>query len=243
MNSKLRTEIEERERAEKSLADFTAMVVHDLRSPLSNMTSIADSLKDGFFGPVSEQQAKWLERIENNSKALIDQVSDFLDLSKIEAGHSEINKQPVDLSAVIRDNSIDYSTQADKKNILLTTKISEDLPTIHADARRIDQVLGNLCANALKFTDAGGHIEVGARRHVHKEIIVWVNDTGIGIPQEQMGQIFEKYRQLSTGKTSPYQGTGLGLVICKKIIEAHRGKIWAESKEGQGTTFFFTLPV
>jgi PAS domain S-box-containing protein len=241
MNTKLRQEIEERQRAEKSLADFTAMVVHDLRSPLSNMASIAESLRDGFFGSISEEQQKWLERIENNSRALIDQVTDFLDLSKIEAGHIEINKRPVDLCALVHENVIDYSTQADKKNILLTTQVEGNLPAIHLDSRRIGQVFGNLCANALKFTAPGGRIEVGARRLSREEVLLWVNDTGIGIPQEEIGQIFEKYRQLSTGKSSSYQGTGLGLVICRKIIEAHGGKIWAESKEGQGTGFFFTL--
>jgi signal transduction histidine kinase len=133
--------------------------------------------------------------------------------------------------------------QADKRNILLATQIDAGLPAIDADSRRLVQVFGNLWTNALKFTEAGGRIEVGACRQSAEEVIVWVKDTGIGIPQDQIGELFEKYRQLSKGKTSGYQGTGLGLVICKKIVEAHGGKIWAESEEGRGATVFFTLPI
>jgi len=242
MNAHLQEEIEERKRAEKTLADFTAMVVHDLRSPLSNVVSIAESLQDGLFGQVNEQQNKWLWKIETNCKSLIELVSEFLDLSKIEAGHIQLVKKPVDLKALIQEILVEHSIQADKRRISLRNKIDRELPTIRLDPRRFNQVLSNLLSNALKFSDDGGDIEVGAGHGSGDEVNVWVKDTGIGIAGDEIGQIFEKYRQVSSGRNSGHKGTGLGLVICKKIVEAHGGRIWAESEEGKGATFFFTLP-
>jgi PAS domain S-box-containing protein len=243
MNAHLQEEIEERKRAEKTLADFTAMVVHDLRSPLSNVVSISESLQDGLFGPVNEQQNKWLWKIETNCKSLIDHVSDFLELSKIEAGHIELVKKPLNLEALIKESLVEHSIQADKRDIPLRSQIENQLPTLWGDSRRLNQVLSNLLSNAFKFSDDGSGIEVGARHSGGNEVVVWVKDMGIGIPSHQMGQIFEKYRQLSSGRNSSHKGTGLGLVICKKIVEAHGGRIWAESEDGKGATFFFSLPV
>jgi PAS domain S-box-containing protein len=243
MNAHLQEEIEERKRAEKMLADFTAMAVHDLRSPLSNVVSISESLQDGLFGPVNEQQNKWLWKIEANCKSLIDHVSDFLDLSKIEAGHIELVKTPVHLDALIKESLLEHSIQADQRNIPLRSQIENGLPILWADSRRVNQVLNNLLSNAFKFSDDGAGIEVGARHCGGNEVVVWVKDTGIGIPSEEIGRIFEKYRQLPSARNSSHKGTGLGLVICKRIVEAHGGRIWAESENGKGATFFFSLPV
>ncbi len=243
VNAHLQAEIEERNRAEKTLADFTAMVVHDLRSPLSNVVSIAESLQNGLFGSVNEQQNKWLWKIENNCKSLIEHVSDFLDLSKIEAGHIQLVKKAVDLEALIHEILVEHSIQADKRRISLRSQIDRGLPTTWVDPRRFNQVLSNLLSNALKFSGDGGDIEVGASRSNGNEVKAWVKDAGIGIASDEIGQIFEKYRQVSSGRSSGQKGTGLGLVICKKIVEAHGGRIWAESQEGRGATVFFSLPV
>ena len=243
VNAHLKEEVEERNRAEKTLADFTAMVVHDLRSPLSNVVSIAESLQIGLFGPVNEQQSKWLWKIETNCKSLIEHVSDFLDLSKIDAGHIELAKKPVDLEALIHEILVEHSIQADKRQISLSSQIDIELPRIWVDPRRFNQVLSNLLSNAFKFSDDGDDIEVGAGRGSDNEVNVWVKDTGIGIASDEIGEIFEKYRQVSSGRNSGHKGTGLGLVICKKIVEAHGGRIWAESQEGKGATFLFSLPI
>jgi PAS domain S-box-containing protein len=243
MNAYLQAEIEERKRAEKTLADFTAMVVHDLRSPLSNVVSISESLQDGLFGPVNEQQNKWLWKIESNCKSLIDHVSDFLDLSKIEAGHIELVKKPVNLEVLIRESLVEHSIQADKRDISLSSQIESHLPTLWVDSRRLNQVLSNLLSNAFKFSEDGAGIEVGARQGGGNEVVVWVKDMGSGIPSSEIDQIFEKYHQLSSARNSSHKGTGLGLAICKKIVEAHAGRIWAESQDGKGATLFFSLPV
>lgn len=135
-----------------------------------------------------------------------------------------------------------YVPLAKEKKITLGVQV-KSLPTIQADPRKLDQVLGNLLSNALKFTPGGGQIEVGAVQRDAAEIWLWVKDSGGGISADEIPQIFEKYRQTASGKTAKEKGTGLGLVICKMIIESHGGKIWVESEEGKGTTFLFTLPV
>jgi signal transduction histidine kinase len=167
-------------------------------------------------------------------------VSDFLDLSKIDAGHIELIKKPVNLSALIHEILVERSIQASKRQILLRSQIEGELPTVWVDPRRFNQVLSNLINNALKFSDDGGEIEVGASHGSGNEVKVWVKDKGVGIDSDEIGQIFENYHQVSSGRNSGQKGTGLGLVICKKIVEAHGGRIWGESQEGKGATVFFS---
>jgi PAS domain S-box-containing protein len=242
-NEDLRREVEERKRAERTLSDFTAMVAHDLRSPLSNVVSMTESIRDGLFGPVNELQTKWLWKVQKNCRSLIDHVSDFLDLSKIDAGKLELTKEPTDLEALILESVAEYSIEAKKRNILLRCDIAGELGFVPLDLRRINQVIGNLLSNALKFTEGGGTIDVTARAGVAREVAVCVKDSGVGIPPEESEHIFEVYRQFAAGKNAPHKGTGLGLAICKKIVKAHGGRIWVESEEGTGTAVFFSLPV
>jgi PAS domain S-box-containing protein len=242
-NTELRGEIEERKRAERTLADFTAMVVHDLRSPLANVVSMTESLIDGLFGSVNELQEKWLWKVQKNCRSLIDHVSDFLDLSKIDAGKIELAREPTDLTQLIHESLVEYSIEADKRAILLKTRIDGSLPPALVDSRRINQVMANYLSNALKFTENGGAIEVSVRTNGSEEIIVCVKDSGVGIGPDEIEQLFETYRQLASGKYPMRKGTGLGLVICKKVVEAHGGRVWAESELGQGSRFFFSLPM
>ena len=242
-NQELRREIDDRKRAEQSLADFTAMVAHDLRSPLSNVVSITDSIRDGLFGVLNEQQQKWLWKVQESCKGLISHVSDYLDLSKIDAGKLQLAKAPADLRALLLDGFVEHSMEADKKRISFGTEIGEDLPRLSLDVRRIRQVLENLLSNAFKFTEIGGAILIGARAWGDAEVVWWVKDSGTGIPREEFEHIFDKYRQVATGQHSSLSGTGLGLAICKKIVEAHGGRIWLESEPEKGSAFFVSLPV
>jgi len=241
-NQELRREIEERVRAERLLADFTAMVAHDLRSPLSNIVSISDSIHDGLFGPVTELQKKWLCKMQESCRGLIAHVSDFLDLSKIDAGKLQLTRAPADLGGLLRDSALAYSVEAEKRKILLKTDIAPDLPALSIDSRRINQVLDNLLSNAFKFTGGGTAIEVAARAWGDAEVVFWVKDSGIGIDSGELDGIFDMYRQARGGQASAQKSTGLGLAICKKIIEAHGGKIWAESEPDRGSTFYVSLP-
>ena len=160
----------------------------------------------------------------------------------MEAGHIELAKQPADVAVLLRESMLEYSIQAGKHSIDLELAAIADLPVVALDARRISQVLDNLINNALKFTPAGGRVEIGARSDDPGTITLWVKDSGVGIAKNEIPLIFEKYRQLASGKISKSLGTGLGLSICKKIVEAHGGVLWVDSLENQGTTFFFSLP-
>ena len=232
----------ELERANKLQADFTAMIAHDLRSPLMNIMGVAEVMVAGMFGSVSREQTKWLGRIQSNSQSLVDLVSDFLDVSKLESGYIDLSRETLNLSGLIQKNLDSYRVLALDKKISIRGSVDPSLPVIHADPRRLDQVLSNLISNAIKFTREDGEVEVGATLMDAARVKVWVGDNGVGIAANEIGRLFEKYRQGGNVKHSSHSGTGLGLVICKMIVEAHDGRIWVESVEGKGTTFFFSLP-
>ncbi|HEY3304804.1 MAG TPA: hybrid sensor histidine kinase/response regulator [Candidatus Binatia bacterium] len=227
---------------EKLKADFTAMIVHDLRAPLTAIMSSAAIVEDGLVGPVTNDQKTWLFKISASSRNLLNLINDFLDLSKIEAGRLELIKEEVDVERLIRASLDDYVILAREKKISLTGRTEPPLSRVNADPARLGQVFTNLISNAIKFTREGGTIEVGAAQKNEGETTIWVKDSGAGIPAHEMGDLFEKYRQTQSGKTSKHKGTGLGLAICKMIVESHGGRIWAESQEGKGATFFFSLP-
>jgi len=232
----------ELEEANKAQADFAAMIAHDLRSPLTAVMSAAAFLQDGLVGPINEEQWKWLAKIEAQSRNLVGLVNNFLDLSKLEAGHIDLVKEETDLKGLIQNSLDNYLILAGEKKISLRSHADTGIDRIQADPRRLEQVFANLLSNALKFTSESGTIEVGMSQEGASEVKVWVKDNGVGISADEIGGLFEKYRQTTSGKTAEQKGTGLGLVICKMIVEAHGGKIWVESEEGKGSTFTFTLP-
>jgi len=232
----------ELERANQLQADFTAMIAHDLRSPLMNIMGVAEVMVAGMFGSVTREQKKWLGRIQSNSQTLVELVSDFLDISKLESGYIDLSRETMNLTALIQKNIESYRVVALNKRISIQDAVEPSLIAIHADPRRLDQVLSNLISNAIKFTRDDGKVEVGAALVDAARVKLWVKDNGVGIAADQIGRLFEKYRQGDNVKHSNHRGTGLGLVICKMIVEAHGGRIWVESFEGEGTTFFFSLP-
>ena len=230
-------------RANKMQADFSAMIAHDLRSPLVNMMGVVEVMLAGTFGDVTEEQKKWLLRLQANSRGLVELVGDFLDVSKLESGYVDINREIVDLGWFIEKNIDNFWMLARDKKISIKRTVDAALPSIHADPRRLDQVLNNLISNAIKFTGEGGEVEVTAAMTETATVDMRVRDNGEGIPADEIGQIFEKYRQGGNVKHSSDKGTGLGLVICKMIVEAHQGRIWVESELGKGSTFFVSLPL
>ena len=232
----------ELEKANQRINDFTSMIVHDLRSPLVNVIAIGDMINQGLFGPLNDDQQKWLGRIVTSGHKLVQLVSNVLDVSKLEAGRMDIIKKPVDIGKLLRTVIDNYQLMAQEKKITVHENLEPSLDPIQADQDRLEQVLINLLSNALKFTPAGGAIELGAAL-TGQEARLWIQDTGDGIAAGELDQLFEKYKQTASGKSSEEQGTGLGLLICKMIVEAHGGKIWVESEEGKGTTFTFTIPL
>ncbi len=238
---KVEKQAEELGQVTRLQADFTAMIAHDLRGPITTVLHTAQLMQEGVFGPVSAAQEEWLGKIQNTCNSVVDIVSDFLDISKIEAGRLDLIKKRIDLYRLIYGSLKSYTPMATVKNIAMSATLEPDLPEISADERRLEQVLSNLITNAIKFTKSGGQVEIGARR-LNDRVRVWVKDTGEGIPAEELGDLFEKYRQGTSGRVAESKGTGLGLVICKKIAEAHGGTISVESRVGEGSTFAVDIP-
>ena len=225
-------------------ADFTAMVVHDLHMPLGAIMEASEILQQGSLGPVTAEQKKWLLKIETASRRLLELVNHFLELSRLEAGNVNLSKKQVNLSQLIQDTLNFYQSVARGKKIVLQSRVLTTFPLfVKADPNRLEEVLENLLSNAIKFSRPGGQIEIGADWEDDREVKLFVKDTGAGIPPQEIGQLFEKYQQTTTEKSAGHERTGLGLAICKMIVEAHGGRIWVDSEEGKGTIFYFTVPI
>lgn len=235
----------ELEKANQLQADFTAMIAHDLRSPLMNISGAAEVMMKGMFGDVNDEQERWLGKILANSHSLVNLVSDFLDVAKLEAGYIQLMLEPMDLRDLIDKSIENFLFLAQKKQISLTKSVPGSMPLVQGDRPRLEQVINNLMSNAIKFTPAEGRIELGVAQPDEAQVKVWVKDSGVGIPHSEMTELFEKYRQCSNTSSitdSGNKGTGLGLVICKMVVQAHGGRIGVESEEGKGSMFFFSLP-
>jgi len=222
-------------------ASFTSMLVHDLRTPLTIFKAYAD-LMGASSDPLTAKQRRYLKSMRDSSERMLRLVGEILDVSKLEAGRLTLELKPIDLGALMAEIAERLQPVAEQKAIKLSVNIAAGLPTVQADAGRLDQVLMNLLSNALKFTPEQGAIALDVTALEH-EIEVAVVDTGPGIPPDEMPLLFEKFSQTSTGKNSAVQGTGLGLLICRHLIQAHGGRIWAESEVGRGSRFIFRVPV
>jgi signal transduction histidine kinase len=221
--------------ATRSRDDLIAIVSHDLRNPLSTIAMGAALL----LAEKNERNAKVVPRIQRAAKRMETLLADLLDMTRIEAKILAVEPTPARLESLV-DEAIDpLAPLAANKGVTLTTQMPQGLPRVRADRHRILQVLGNVVGNAVKFTDAGGHITVSAARDADT-VHVSVVDTGKGIAADHLARLFERYWQ--AGDTAN-QGTGLGLFIAKGIVEAHGGRIWAQSEAGRGTTMTFTLQV
>jgi hypothetical protein len=233
----------ELEKANQLQADFAAMIAHDLRSPLMNISGAAEVMSDGMFGAVNDEQKLWLGKILANSHSLVNLVSDFLDVAKLEAGYVELSQERVDVRDLIDRSADNFLILAQKKEISLTTAVPASVPLVRGDRRRLEQVVSNLVSNAINFTHPGGNVELGAAQSDDAHVRIWVRDNGVGIPHTEVAKLFEKYRQCNNATESGHKGTGLGLVICKMVVQAHGGKIWVETEEGKGSIFIFSLPI
>jgi signal transduction histidine kinase len=220
----IKTQADELEEANTEICDFTAMIAHDLRSPLNQVMGVSELMTDSAFGPVTEDQKKWLGKVTETTRQLVNLVNDFLDVSKLEAGRIELTIEEVDLEKLLDASIGNFHLLARERNVALRRNIGNSIQRIQGDRRRLEQILSNFLSNALKFTPPDGVIEVGAAS-TDTEAKVWIKDTGVGIASDEVGELFEKYKQTTSGKTSEHKGSGLGLVICKMIVEAHGGKI------------------
>jgi len=226
---------------DKMKSDFFSSVAHELRTPLSTIKMGTSLLREGVEGPITEGQRGLLVVLEKESNRLIGMLSSLLDLSKMEAGMMSFNLEPKNISPLIDQAIGEIGPLVEAKKINLEVTVTEGLPILKIDSERVLQALRNIIGNAIKFTPEKGRVGISVRS-VDGAVEVSVADTGPGIPAGDLITIFEKFQQATTRGSPPIQGTGLGLAITKQIIIHHGGKIWAESKPGQGSTFIFLLP-
>ena len=229
---------------DKMKADFISHVSHELRTPLTSIKGASSMLLEGAFLGMPEKQNRLLTIIQEECERLIGSVNSILDLSCMEAKMMEYYFRECQLVQVTQETISRFEPIAFKNSISLESKLPSDLSLVKIDEDRIRQVMENLLGNALKFTSKGGRVIVSAalRRNQKAYVEVSVSDTGCGIPKADLKKIFDKFRRADAVKEA-VGGTGLGLSIAKHIIAAHGGEIWAESEQGKGSTFFFTLPL
>jgi signal transduction histidine kinase len=244
-NARLFREIENKSRqlevASQHKSEFLANMSHELRTPLNAIIGFSEVLTERMFGELNEKQDEYLRDIYASGQHLLSLINDILDLSKIEAGRMELEAADFDLPSAIDDALILVRERASRRGIALGHSVDDRLGQIRGDERKVKQVLLNLLSNALKFTPAGGRIEVRAR--VQDDVAeIAVTDTGVGIAPEDQEAVFEEFRQVGAADNK-VEGTGLGLALSRKFIELHGGRIWVKSQVGQGSTFTFTLPV
>ncbi len=222
-------------------ANFLSSVTHELRTPLIAMDKSISLLLGKQAGPVSQTQEQFLSIASRNLKRLTTLINDLLDVSKMEAGKMRVEFKPVLIEEVIDETIANLKDWAKTKSITIKKEVEKEIPKVDMDFDRIVQVLSNLIGNAIKFTPEEGKIVVGARLE-GANLRVNVKDSGTGIPKENIENIFNKFYQGGGRSPTDINGTGLGLSIVKEIIKMHKGKVWAESKKGQGANFIFTLP-
>ncbi len=221
-------------------SQYVMRVAHDLAGPAGMITSCLKVVTGGLAGPIPETALDMIQRAERRSEYLGHLVRDLLSLSGIKAA-KQIPKADVDLVEIITQLFDELGLRAAKKNVILVQDLSDALPAVYGNAVALRELLNNLLTNAVKYTLLDGHVKVCAS-HTGAEVVIRVEDDGVGIPPEALPHIFEEFYRADNVKAEAVEGTGLGLSIVSQILKAHDGRIWLESEEGKGTTFSFTLP-
>ena len=253
---------------EKMREDFTSMMVHELRSPLTGIRSIANLLKEERIKSERKKYEEFIDLIVNNSASMLDLVNDLLDVAKLESGKLQILRRPAHIADLIKVKIQSYESLAAENKLKLEGKVEENIPQLNVDDTKLGQVLNNFLSNAIKFTPQGkitvsafilkakedlsaelgkqGMVWAGSRDGIvfdSDQLVVGVTDSGIGIPQDQVGKLFNKFTQLEQTAGQEKRGTGLGLVISKGIVEAHGGVVGIFSEPQKGSTFYFAIPL
>ena len=232
----------ELEKANRLKSEFLANISHELRTPLNSIIGFSEVLQDGLYGEINEKQDKYLGNIHKSGKHLLELINSILDLSKIEAGKMEFHPEEISFRSTAKEVENVLKPLAIKKGIDLSFSIEEGLDEIIADRLKLKQILYNLLGNAIKFTPDKGSVMLEAKKE-GEFFKVAVKDTGIGIKEEELHLIFESFRQADGSHSRDFEGTGLGLTLTRKFIDMHGGQIRAESVEGEGSSFIFTLPL
>lgn len=221
--------------------DFISNLSHELRTPLASLRAVVETLQDGALND-PPAATRFLDRAVREVDTMTQMVEELLELSQIESGQVSLQLSPTAVSDLILIPVERLRPQAERGNISLILDLSDQLPTVLADAGRMHQVVTNLLHNAIKFTLPGGEVRIEATVE-SGEVVVGIHDTGVGIAKKDLPRIFERFYKSDRARTRSAGGTGLGLAIARHIVQAHGGRIWAKSKEGKGSSFYFSLPV
>lgn len=221
--------------------NFTSMLIHDLRSPLTVIKGYTDLLEASFDVSTGDNPRRYLSAVQQACVRMLRLIGEILDVSKLEAGKLSIERTPVDVAHLVRDVVERFHVAGQRRGVSVDAVGAQEPNTIDADPHRLDQILMNLLSNALKFTPDGGKIVVEVAT-VDDQTEIAVTDSGVGIPSEELPLLFQNFSQTASGKSAATQGSGLGLLICRHLVEAHGGRIWVESEPGRGSRFAFRLP-
>jgi two-component system phosphate regulon sensor histidine kinase PhoR len=242
-------DLTELRRLERARRDFVANISHELRNPLATVRLLVETLEEA-IDTDPDQAHSFIEKIEMEVQHLNELVSELLELSRIESGQVPMSIEPVQAEQLVREVMARMLTQAQRHRVTLRTEIEQGKTLVAADSKQILRVMVNLVHNAIKFTPSGGMVVIGTRLEMGGSTqAFFVRDTGIGIPPEDLPRIFERFYKVDQARSKidfigpGGGGSGLGLAIARHVVEAHGGRIKAESVVGQGSTFAFTLPV
>ena len=232
---------EQLQQASKAKSNFLANMSHELRTPMNAILGFVEMMLDEIYGEVPPHLREPLTDVQTNGKHLLRLINDVLDLSKIEAGRMELVLTEYSVQDVVETVRTSLQSLALEKGLDFVAAVEDDIPLALGDGKRIAQCLMNLVGNALKFSKHG-RVAVWVEQQ-GENLLYRVSDNGIGIPKEELENIFGEFQQVDTAITREFSGTGLGLNITKKFVEMHGGRIWVESELGKGSTFFFAIPL
>jgi PAS domain S-box-containing protein len=227
---------------ERMKTEFVSISAHQLRTPLSAIKWTLKMFLDGDLGKITKEQGEFLEKIYQSNERMINLINDLLNVTRIEEGRYLYNPVLADIVQICQSVIDSYKEEMEKKNLKFIFEKPKELPKVRVDVEKISLAIQNLLENAIRYNREGGEIEITLEEKEGK-IKFSIKDTGIGIPKNQQHRVFIKFFRAPNALRMETEGSGLGLFITKNIIEAHGGKIWFESEEGKGTTFYFTLPV
>lgn len=228
--------------ANRLKSEFISIASHQLRSPLSNLNWTIEFLISGRSGQLGEKQIEYLKILKENSLRMEELISDLLTISRIEAAMLSLNKKEISLEELIKEQIFKTKAIAESAGVKIEFRAQANLPKIFADPFQIKQVIENFLDNAIRYSRKNGKVEIKLEKR-DKNLYFEIKDQGIGIPKEDQKHIFQKFFRSSNVSKHQTQGSGLGLYIVKSIIEKSGGKIGFQSKENQGSTFWFTLPL
>jgi signal transduction histidine kinase/CheY-like chemotaxis protein len=244
-NAGLFRELEHKSRelevASRHKSEFLASMSHELRTPLNAVIGFSDVLLDRMFGELTERQEEYVRDIGDSGRHLLELINEILDLSKIEAGRMDVELAPVSLPDLLEHSVAMVRERAARQGVSLALDVAPEVANVHADELKLKQVVLNLLTNAIKFTPASGSVEMTAAVDGDMAVVT-VRDTGSGIPETEHEAIFEAFQRGGRGARETTEGTGLGLTLSRRIVDMHGGRLWMESRVGEGSTFAFSVP-